>query len=49
MEQAMQMAINSCRDYANFTEQTFTECSFLYTKDNKPPVSCGHMLALPLT
>jgi len=49
IKSGIQMTINSCRDRANFTEQVVTEGAVLYTKNNKPLVSYGHMLALPLT
>lgn len=49
IKSGIQMTINSCRDRANFTEQMITEGAVLYTKTIKPPVSYGHMLALPLT
>jgi hypothetical protein len=42
------MTVNSCRNRANFAEQMVTEGAVLYTKNNKLPISYGHMLALPL-
>jgi len=49
MESGIIMTINSCRDRANFAEQTVTEGAVLYSKTIKPLVSYGHMLALLLT
>jgi len=43
------MTVKSCRKLANYTEQTISEGAILYTKNNKSPVSCGHMLALAFT
>lgn len=47
MKTAILMTVNSCRDRANFAKQTFTEGPTLYAKNNKPPVSYGHMPTLP--